>query len=168
VRRNFELKARCSDLDHARAAARDLGAVPDCVLLQHDTFFPSANGRLKLREIEGAGTELIWYDRPNHEGARLSRFRIVPAPDGLKEALTLALGTSGIVRKRRELLLWHNIRIHLDQVEGLGTFVEFEAVLDENDDLQLAHERLDKLAGALHLGERIATSYMEEIDGLQR
>jgi adenylate cyclase class IV len=35
-----------------------------------------------------------------------------------------------VVRKLREIGLFENVRIHLDRVEGLGDFVELEAVWD--------------------------------------
>ena len=41
------------------------------------------------------------------------------------------LGVAAVVRKQREVLLLGNVRIHLDRVEGLGEFIEFEAVLAE-------------------------------------
>ncbi|MGK3856667.1 class IV adenylate cyclase, partial [Enterococcus faecium] len=82
-------------------------------------------GRLKLREIDGQAAVLIWYDRPDHDAARLSKYHLVPVADpaALKAALTDALGVRGEVRKRREIYLWHNVRIHLDEVAGLGSFL---------------------------------------------
>ena len=81
----------------------------------------------------------------------------------LKAALTSALGLRGEVRKRRELLLWHNVRIHLDHVDQLGDFVEFEAVVAHTDDEATAHERLQTLAAALAINpaDRIAVSYSD-------
>ena len=54
----------------------------------------------------------------------------IAEPALLKAALTAALGVRRVVDKRREIFLADNVRIHLDDVAGLGTFLEFEAVLD--------------------------------------
>jgi predicted adenylyl cyclase CyaB len=147
----LERKARHRDLAAVRETASHLGARFHGEELQSDTYFQVPHGRLKLREIDGQLAALIWYDRPNHEGSRLCSYHLIPVPDpaGLKAALTAALGVRGVVRKRRVIYLWHNVRIHLDQVEGLGTFVEFEAVLGPGEDEATAQERLEQLGRAL-------------------
>src|SRR6266568_3430237 len=101
LRRNIELKARCPDLDRARAASRTLGATFDRAMRQVDTYFRVAHGRLKLREIDQNRAELIWYQRPDSIGYRGSDYTIVPAPDpgALKAALAAACGLRGEVRK---------------------------------------------------------------------
>src|SRR5258708_1706900 len=121
-RRNLEHKFRCHDLDAVRAALPPLAPRPAGVQLQTDTYFHSRAGRLKLREIDGEPAVLIWYDRSDAATAKLSTYHLVPVADAasLHTALTAALGVRGVVRKRREIFLWHNVRIHLDEVEGLG------------------------------------------------
>jgi len=164
-RRNIELKARCRDLTKAAAAARAVGASPTAVLNQLDTYFHCPNGRLKLREVDGRSAELIWYARPDSTNFRGSDYYVVPItqPAHAKSALTAALGVRGEVRKRRELLLWHNVRIHLDRVDQLGDFVEFEAVIGPDDDEVTAHERLATLTAALSIqsADRVAVSYSD-------
>jgi predicted adenylyl cyclase CyaB len=132
---------------------------------QTDTFFPVPHGRLKLREIDAQPAVLIWYERPNQSEARLSSYHLVPVSDpaGLKTALTEALGVRGVVRKQREIFLWHNVRIHLDDVADLGTFIEFEAVLSDSDDAAVAHERLDYLCRLLnvHAADHVAVAYAD-------
>jgi len=164
-RRNLELKARCADLAGARDAIHRLGADAAGLENQTDTYFHVAHGRLKLREIDSQPAVLIWYDRPNESAARLSNYHLVPAPDPalLKTALTAALGVKGAVRKRREIHLWHNVRIHLDEVMHLGTFVEFEAVLGPGADAATAQARLDELCRVLHVqpADRLALSYAD-------
>jgi predicted adenylyl cyclase CyaB len=164
-RRNLELKARHADLMAARAAALGLGARPASIEEQTDTYFRAANGRLKLREIAGQSAVLIFYDRPDERSARLSGYLLVPVPEPalLKSALTAALGVRSVVCKRREILLWHNIRIHLDEVAALGTFVEFEAVLGKGDDESAAAARLEELAAVLKIraADQLAASYAD-------
>jgi adenylate cyclase class IV len=152
--RNLELKARCADLATARETVVRLGARPAGVLVQTDTYFRVPNGRMKLRCIEGEADELIGYDRADQGGSRISRYHRVPVTDadGVKAALTAALGVRGEVHKRRELCLWHNVRIHLDEVAGLGLFVEFEAVLSADETEATARERLEQLSRELKIG----------------
>ena len=164
-RRNIELKARCADLEAARDAAIRAGAVPTAVLVQTDTYFHSRNGRLKLREIHEDHAELIWYFRDNSTELRNSDYVVTPiidVPTALA-ALSSALGIRGKVHKRRELLMFHNVRIHLDEVEGLGTFVEFEAVIENPADEEISLKRLRLLTEAMHIkdDDRIAVSYSD-------
>ena len=55
--------------------------------------------------------------------------------DALRAALDDAYGTLVTVTKRRHLLLWEGVRIHLDEVEGLGSYLELEAVAEPDSDL---------------------------------
>jgi adenylate cyclase class IV len=168
LRRNIELKARCADLGRARDAARAVGATFTGVLDQCDTYFAVPNGRLKLRQTAGSpggGAELIAYARPDGIHSRASDYRLVRVddPDGLREALAAALGVRGVVRKRRELWMFQNARIHLDQVERLGTFVEFEAVMAEGDTDAAGHRPLELLRAALWVepGDLVGKSYSD-------
>jgi adenylate cyclase, class 2 len=153
VSRNLELKACCANLEACRQALSRLGIRLHQVELQTDTYFHISNGRLKLREIEGLTAALIWYERPDSEVERISLYHLarVADPDAMKALLAPALGVRGQVSKRREIYLWHNVRIHLDEVAGLGSFVEFEAVLGPEDDEATAHRRLEHLTRALQL-----------------
>lgn len=153
-RRNLELKARHADLDAARKAVQAIAEVrPGGVESQIDTYFQVPHGRLKLREINEESATLIYYERPDRAIARICSYHLVPVPDrnSMKAALVAALGMRGVVRKRREIYFWHNVRIHLDEVEGLGTFVELEAVLAPDDDEKLAQERLNQLCQVIRI-----------------
>lgn len=135
-RRNLELKARDADPERSLRVCQDLGAKPGGVLLQKDTYFNAPQGRLKLRQEEDAAAHLIAYERPDSPGQRVSRYRIVEVGDasGLEAALTGVLGVAAEVSKTRRLFLIENVRIHLDRVDGLGDFIEFEAVATPGDD----------------------------------
>jgi predicted adenylyl cyclase CyaB len=160
-RRNLERKARHRDLVSAAAALAALGARREGVQAQVDTYFHARSDRLKLRVRDGGSAELIAYDRPDEGALRLSRYHLVPAgePVLLRAALAAALGVRGEVRKRREVWHWHNVRIHLDEVEGLGTFVEFEAVLSDAEDEATATGRLD------HLGRVLGLTPADDVKG---
>jgi predicted adenylyl cyclase CyaB len=166
-RRNLELKARYPDLSAARAHVERLGARPGDLEIQTDTYFHVAHGRLKLREIEGQTAALIGYDRPDHDAARLSSYHLVPVADadGLKASLTAALGVRCQVRKRRQIYFWHNVRIHLDEVDGLGSFVELEAVLLSEHDERTAPARVEELCRVLMIAPaaRVAGSYSDDV-----
>ncbi len=165
LRQNLELKARCADLAAARDVVRRLGAAPGGLEIQVDTYFRVPRGRLKLREITGRPAVLIWYDRPNQEGVRPSGYYLVPVSDALtlKAALAAALGVRGEVHKRRDIYLWHNVRIHLDDVADLGTFLELEAVVSPADDEVISQARLEQLCRALAIttAEAEAPSYAD-------
>ena len=131
-RRNLELKAIDPDPAASLKAALALGAHDEGTLHQRDIYFHAVTGRLKLREqLEPPGrpAELIGYVRPDRPDARISAYRVVTIhdPQSLAEALNDVLGVRTVVEKRRRLLMHHDTRIHLDDVEGLGTFVELES-----------------------------------------
>lgn len=164
-KRNIELKARCPDLEAAREAARRLGAEFAATLEQRDTYFVVPRGRLKLRQTTGRGAELVAYSRENSVEVRGSDYRLVAVPDpaGLIAALESTLGIRGDVVKTRELWMWRRVRIHLDQVERLGTFLEFEAVLDPGEPDEAGHAKIAELREALNVreGDLIGTSYSD-------
>jgi predicted adenylyl cyclase CyaB len=164
-RRNLERKVRNADLAAARAALQAMGARHEGVQHQTDTYFQARAGRLKLREMEGQQAVLIWYDRPENAEVRTSAYYLVPVPDPalLRAALAGALGVRGEVRKQRDVWHWHNVRAHLDEVEGLGTFVEFEAVLAPGETEESSQERLKELSARLALqpGDTLRASYAE-------
>ena len=133
MKRNVEIKARVDDLAAVRERVKALAAGDPVILEQVDTFFPCAQGRLKLRELANSPeAELIYYERPDQSGPKESRYRIYRTtdPGSLRATLSVALGVRGVVRKRRTLYLIGASRVHLDEVEELGDFVEVEVVLD--------------------------------------
>jgi len=131
---NIEIKARVHDLPQLKLRAEDISGTSCEILKQEDTFFAVLRGRLKLREFGGSSTaELIYYERPDASGPKRSEYSIYQTanPAKLKEVLTLTHGIRGVVRKTRFLALVGQTRIHIDDVEGLGAFMELEVVLEE-------------------------------------
>lgn len=125
---NVEIKARCTDPAAIRHYLLAQHAEFKGVDEQTDTYFQVPNGRLKLREgrIEN---NLIQYNRPNQAGPKNSDFKLVKVPDaaGLKAALAASLGIKVIVQKKREIYFIGNVKFHIDEVPGLGSFMEIEA-----------------------------------------
>lgn len=132
--RNIELKARVADLTAAEAVAvRLAGPEPNARLSQLDTYFRVPDGRLKLRETKGGRAELVFYRRADSRELRPCEYEIAPVgdADGIKRLLGAAFGVRAVVEKTRTVYLYRNVRIHLDRVERLGAFLEFEAVVPE-------------------------------------
>ncbi len=149
-RRNVELKARDDDLDRAVEVCRALGAADHGTIQQRDTYFNVTSGGLKLREETPGQAHLIQFERADEPQPRESRYRVVEIEDGpqLRTALQATLGVSVVVVKRRRLHIWRDVRIHLDEVDGLGTFIEFEAVAAPESDLTREHGLLHELRAA--------------------
>ncbi len=162
--RNLEAKFRVRDHAAAHAAAEALGYIPQGLLLQHYTFFRVPNGKLKLRD-EGNRAYMIGYGRGGYAELQLSEYHLVPVADAalMHAMLRDALGVLAEVRKRRTLLLHGHVRLHLDEVEGLGNFGELEAVLADDADLVAERAFLAKTLTALGIAddELIEGSYFQ-------
>lgn len=137
---NVEIKAKCSDASFIRHYLLSNDADFNGTDEQIDTYFNAHNGRLKLREgnIEN---NLIFYERTNQAGPKNSHFQLVKIEDakGLKDVLTKSNGIKVVVKKKREIYFIKNVKFHIDEVPGLGSFVEIEAgnVLVDLSELQL-------------------------------
>lgn len=133
--RNIEIKARIESIAAIEPLAAALATSGPQDLRQDDCFFRCAQGRLKLRTFADGSGELIAYQRADDAGPKTSTYVRTPAadPSGLRDALTAACGLTGRVRKHRRLYLAGRTRIHLDEVEGLGAFLELEVVLAEHE-----------------------------------
>jgi predicted adenylyl cyclase CyaB len=131
--RNVEIKARVHDFEALRQRASNLADGPVEVVDQLDTFYITPRGRLKLRVLEPDRCELIQYTRADDSTAKTSTYDIVRSDDpaSFSRILESALPIRGVVTKRRHLYLIGPTRLHLDEVEGLGTFMELEVVLSE-------------------------------------
>jgi len=125
---NVEIKVRYNDPDFMRRYLLEDGADFKGVDQQTDTYFNVLHGRLKLRQgiIEN---NLIYYERSNQAGPKSSHFQLVAVPDAeaLKEILSASLGIKIIVQKKREIYFIGNVKFHIDEVPGLGSFAEIEA-----------------------------------------
>lgn len=162
---NIELKARPRDPARSLEVCETLGAEDRGVLVQRDTYFEVPRGRLKLREELDGTPHLISYTRPDEPAGRESHYRIVKVPQAeeLIAALSATLGIRVVVSKRRRLFIWQSVRIHLDEVEGLGSFVEFEAVATPGSDLSVEIKRVEYLRDRFELedADLIGTGYAD-------
>jgi adenylate cyclase, class 2 len=139
---NVEIKARCSNAERVRNYLLTNNADFKGTDFQTDTYFNVKNGRLKLREgnIEN---NLIYYERENQAGPKSSSFILTKIPDAdkLKESLASADGIKVVVKKKREIYYIKNVKFHIDEVDGLGDFVEIEA---GNIDVDLSKDELQQ------------------------
>jgi adenylate cyclase, class 2 len=165
--RNVELKARDPSPARSLATCIALEARDHGTIWQRDTYFVVSHGRLKLREQEPGSPHLVQYERPDSTAEMPSDYRIVAVDDAaaIRAALSVALGIRGVVVKRRRLFTWRNVRIHLDDVEELGTFIEFEAVANPGSDLTLERSRVRELRQRFAIADEdlVAAGYVDQL-----
>ena len=163
--RNLEIKTNVASLAAVRRRLRALeGATRPALLRQTDWYFRVPNGRLKLRQSGSSRAgELIAYFRADKTAARTSEFQRLPTTDaaGTRRLFERMLGAKGCVRKRREVWLYRNARVHLDTVEGLGQFIEIEVVVTSG--MTQARALMKELREALGINRQhlLARSYGE-------
>jgi adenylate cyclase class IV len=162
---NIEIKARVRDPVRLRALAEALSRAPGTLLSQEDTFFHTPQGRLKLRTLSPTQGELIYYERADATGPRPSRYQVVQThlPDALRATLATALGVRGRVRKQRWLYSVGQTRVHLDEVEGLGVFVELEWVMRPGQTVETGARVVAELMQHLEIAaaDLIAGAYID-------
>jgi predicted adenylyl cyclase CyaB len=165
---NIEIKAPAPPSDRLAEGLRALPARLVWTRRQRDVFFRVPSGYLKLRVPDEGGAELIAYRREAGTEPRASDYDLVPVPDpaAMEHALTRSLGVRGEVRKERRLYLWRHTRIHLDEVEGLGSFLELEGVAREIP-LTEARREVERVIEALALDPTtfLDRPYLELLEG---
>lgn len=144
---NIEIKAAYSNLQKAREICKEMKASFVGNDRQIDTYFNVPNGRLKLRNSSLSGTYLIPYIRPNQAGPKKSDYaRIdISEPDKVKSLFVELMGVGQIVAKTREIYLIENVRVHLDSVDGVGTFFELEAVYEDESQRNQEEQKVKNL-----------------------
>ena len=166
MRKNIELKAYSSDLDNASRTAESLGARMIRSHVQTDTYFHVSRGRLKLRESDEYGKCLIYYERLNSPGLRRSDFDLInlgPEMASIGDVMSRAIGTLTVVRKQRRSLKLGPTLINLDEVEGLGQFIELEVDVTEAGGLENANAKAHDLVSKFMISsyDMVPWSYLE-------
>jgi predicted adenylyl cyclase CyaB len=165
---NIEIKARVRDFAALQSRAEALSDTPVQIIPQEDTFFNVPKGRLKLRQLGPAHGQLVYYERPDQDGPKRSNYLLAATADpaALKTALTAALGVRGVVRKTRLLYLAGQTRIHLDDVESLGQFMELEVVLEagqtDTEGQAIAEDLMHKLG--VQPSDLLEGAYMDMLE----
>ena len=170
--RNVEIKARVAQPSRLLDAVLDIADRGPTVFAQDDTFFACPNGRLKLRMFSPTEGQLIFYRRDDLAGPKLSEYVMATTaePDALRGTLTLAYGAVGRVRKTRTLCFVGTTRIHLDDVDDLGHFVEIEVALTPEqtvtDGETIAEDLMRRLSiGPKHLVHRAYVDLLADRPG---
>ena len=166
-----ELKARYEDLGKARAllaGGEHLGTFQ-----QVDTYFSIGERRLKVRTIAGRKDgQLVYYERPDEGGVKESRVLLAELPDAgaVLEILRRVMPVQAEVRKTREVWRYRDVQVHLDTVRGLGKFVEFEKVLQDDSEREEGRRELEGLRAYLQIPEEdlMASSYSDLVDSRPR
>ena len=170
--KNIEIKARIPSVERAREVVVGLTSQPPNLIQQVDTFFQVPDGRLKVRAFADGSGELISYHRPNTLGPKESAYTISPCDSAatLMEALKAVLPIRGTVRKRREVFFVGRTRVHLDQVESLGSFLELEVVLGDGDSVEGGTKEAQGLLDAFGITEEmlVAEAYIDLLAGAEK
>jgi len=153
--RNIEIKARIPDINYYASKAESLSGAKPEIIKQEDTFFNCENGRLKLRILSKDNGVLIFYNRPDATGPKTSEYFIssTQEPHRLLDVLEKSYGSCGKVKKTRKLYMIGRTRVHLDQVENLGDFLEFEVVLNDGEDITEGESEAKQLMKAFNISE---------------
>lgn len=169
---NVEIKAVVADLPALRERVERISGTPGEEIYQEDTFFVVPHGRLKLRVFSPDHGELIYYERTDGLDPKPSHYLIsrTSEPESLLDLLGASLGIAGHVRKHRTLYMIGNTRVHLDEVEHLGTYMELEVVLAAGESTQDGEETARKLMDELHIdpSDLVRGAYVDLINAIEK
>jgi adenylate cyclase class 2 len=160
---NIEFKAELRNIEAARRQCKLIGAERVGQLRQTDTYFRLPDGRLKRREAPGEPVEWIFYHRPDRVSPKMSNYTILTDEQAKRRWGTHSLKPWLTVTKTRELWMIEDVRIHLDTVDDLGTFIEFEALVSRRFDVKMCHAAVNELRerfGPL-IAEPLSVSYSD-------
>lgn len=165
---NVEFKAELMDLPLARTICRALGATMIATMQQKDSYYKLPHGRLKKREMPGEPTEYIFYQRPDKMQPKVSQFTIYSQNEAMTKFGATELPVWLVVKKVRELWMLGNVRIHLDVVDGLGSFLEFEALVTPQQNVATCQEIVADLRQKLQpaMGEPVSVGYSDMVTGV--
>ncbi len=164
---NVEYKAELRDIALARTICASIGALFADTLEQTDTYYRVPDAKLKKRETRGRDPEYVFYSRPARTRPKLSQFTLYTQAQAAERFGSSPLPVWVTVKKSRDLWIYHGVRIHLDTVDTLGSFIEFEALVTPDRNLARCHELIDNLRASFSpaMGEAIACGYAELIAG---
>jgi adenylate cyclase class 2 len=166
-----ELKVR-ADHGRARAALERAGAEPRGTVVQRDTYYDAPHRdfaatdealRLRVERGDGETTATLTYKGPLVEAASKTREErevvLGSAEDGAAILEAVGFDPAATVRKERERFALGGYTVTLDDVDGLGEFLEVETHAEEVEAArQGARELLSELG--FDPGDQIRRSYL--------
>ncbi|WFN35171.1 class IV adenylate cyclase [Methanogenium sp. S4BF] len=165
-----ETKIAVSNLSEIADRLLSLGATDLGGSVQQDTYlnaphcdYARTDEALRVRETE-CGTE-ITYKGPKTQASGLkARKEITLSVASAQDAIALLTATgffvSAVVRKERNEYQYGGTTISLDNVEGLGTYMEIEVLTDA--DVSAANTKIESVKKELNIsGAHIPESYLE-------
>ena len=162
---NIEIKARIPDIDYCISKAESLSRAEPEIIKQEDTFFNCENGRLKLRILSKDNGILIFYNRPDATGPKTSEYYLSSTQEPLRllDVLERSYGSCGKVKKTRKVYMIGRTRVHLDRVENLGDFLEFEIVLQDDEEIKEGETEAKQLMEAFNISETdlLSSAYVD-------
>jgi adenylate cyclase, class 2 len=159
---NLELKISTASHEYLIEKIIKNGGKSLDTLLQKDTYYKFEKGLLKLRRQNG-DYQLVKYNRNEKEEERWSDYSLLfLTGENVEEYLSELFDIETIVEKKRQLFIYKNTRIHLDEVENLGKFLELETVVKEisKEDAKTEFNEVVEFLG-LNVAEQIRKSYRD-------
>ncbi|MGC9170992.1 MAG: class IV adenylate cyclase [Thermoproteus sp.] len=123
--------------------------------------FAETDEALRVRR-SGSDVE-VSYKGPRMRSNAKARLELTASAEGDVEAVLEALGFKkvAVIKKRREYYSYGPLTVSLDDVEGLGQFVEIEAVASSEGSVGEAEAEISALAERLGLREKVDATYLE-------
>ena len=145
---NFEIKTKIDNQSEILERIKKIGAVYKEKMNQTDYYFKTGTNKEKIREISDREMYLISYKRTERKGKKDSNYTITTLSLEQKESFLKNNRLLCMVSKARQLWMYKNTRIHIDNVDELGDFVELETVIiniSEDQGLEEFNEVISKL-----------------------
>ena len=144
---------------------------------ESDTYFNSNNYDLRKKDMAlrarscknistGQKDAFLTYKGPKMDDRSMTRKELETRVEGEQVCLQIIEGLGFYplppVKKWRQYYHLDEITACLDQVEGLGDFLELEIILEEDTEKEAALERLEDLLEKIGLNKRemVRTSYL--------
>lgn len=167
--KNLEIKVELKNLDEVAHDIETMGLREVGSLYQIDKYYLVGKKKLKLRNVNNNELHLIYYSRPDVERSRVSHYYIfrfrAQSQRLIEKTLGLFFTLKTIIVKKRILYLYRHTRIHLDDVENIGKFLELETIFDKNLPLSNFYKEHNTIVNALRLSRyrKIRSSYSDLI-----
>ena len=151
MRKNYELKVKLHNYDVAKWKADSyihrFKNKHHFLEVQKDIYYYKVDGkRLKLRIINNEYGHLVYYDRKDSRNKRVSKYFLSDTknPFELDKILRKFFKVQLVVNKTREIYTVKNLRIHLDRIQAVGIFLEFEIIYKSLGEAKILMKELMK------------------------